>query len=274
MKNLIMKRSYLKFISSVNENLSKGLAWLFLRSLLVIFFLISHHVHSEESFSLERFHTCTIASHHTQNLEKLVHSCRKNQIDLEILGMGQPYLGNGMKLIYMKEYLSSIPDEDIVMYVDAFDVIIVGTKTAILEKFFKMNAPFVMSAELNCFPYQKLIKIYPESPSLFKYLNTGAYIGYAKDLKAWLKDLGAINPKITDQGQITRHYLKGNTFFLIDHFCELFLSLCDVKKEEVAIDQENGVVHCLTTQSQPLVIHANAHSFEIWNRIYQQLIEN
>jgi len=234
-------------------------------------FLSAAWLTAEPTSSLERFHVCTVASYKAANLDKLLKSCEKNRIDLEIIGLGLPYSGNGTKLIRMTEYLKSLDDDDIVMFVDAFDVIIVADKQTILEKFLNMNIPFLMSAEKNCYP-ERLLNRYPPRENTFNYINTGSYIGYVKNLKAWLKNIPQINPKISDQLQVSTHYLNGHVFFDLDYNCELFLPLYQVEDHEIAIDDENTIVHCLTTNSMPYVIHANGMSFRILDIIYQKLI--
>ena len=220
--------------------------------------------------SLDDFHVCTVASYTTQNLEKLLLSCTQHHIDLEVLGMGMLNYTHGDKLRYMAQYLETLDDHEIVMFVDAFDVLIVADKALILKKFMKMNTPFLMSAEKNCYPAH-LISRYPSNSHPFQYINSGSYIGYVKNLKEWLGDL-ELNAEIRcDQGLISEHYLNGNVFFDLDYGCELFLPLYLVRKSEIGIDFRNKTVRCLTRQSEPCVIHANGHSFRFWNIIYHKL---
>lgn len=226
---------------------------------------------------LERFHVCTVATYRHPNLEKLINSCEKHQIHLEILALGHPYFGNGTKLIHMKQYLQTLNDDDIVMFVDAFDVLVVANKKKILRKFLRENSPFIMSAELNCAPHTHLAPHYPPAPTRFKYVNTGSYIGYVKNIKSWLKALEPISAKECDQGQATIHYLKdpnNTTFYTLDYHCRLFLPLYMVNENEVKIDSVNKIVECHITHSYPCVIHANGTSFHIWNKVYQQLIKH
>ncbi len=240
--------------------------------IFVFVFLFSPKLQADRAPLLDRFHVCTVASHKTANLNKLLLSCELNHIDLEVIGLGLPYYGNGTKLYLMAEYLETLNDDEIVMFVDAFDVILVADKEVILEKFLRMNTPFLMSAEKNCYP-PHLIARYPPMQNPFRYINTGSYIGYVDVLKAWLNDLPPINPNASDQLQVSTHYLDGHVFFNLDYYCELFLPLYLVQDQEIVIDVENKIVHCLTTNSQPCVIHANGNSFRIWEIIYQKLID-
>jgi hypothetical protein len=238
----------------------------------VLLFFLSSNFLQANPFSSEQFHVCTVASRQNENLNKLIFSCEKHHIDLVILGLGLPYHGNGTKLLRMDHYIHTLPDDDIVMFVDAFDVLVVADKEVILEKFFKLNAPFVMSAEKACYPFAHRANDYPPAPSVFKFINSGSYIGYVRNLKEWLTDISPIDLQASDQGQMTNHYLDKNAFFVLDYFCELFLPLFKVKPEEIAIDEDDRVVRCLTTGSEPCVIHANGKSFNLWDIIYEKLL--
>lgn len=225
---------------------------------------------------LHEFHLCTVATFWHPNLDKLIASCKKHHFDLDILGMGEHYFGNGTKFIYMNEYLKKFRDDEIVMFVDAFDVIIIADKKTILKKFLKKDARFVMAAEKNCVPFGELKNEYPRSPTPFKYVNTGTYIGYVKDLKAWLDAMQPIKANECDQGQATLQFIKNpnNRFFILDYNCDLFFPLYWVETSEVDIDLKNKKVTCLPTGSHPCVLHANGASFGIWRKVYSKFIAN
>ena len=243
----------------------------FIYSLFFVF-LSLNSLYADHPLSSDRFHVCTVASYTNVNLNKLILSCNKHHIDLEIIGLGLPYYGNGTKLFHLNEYLNSLNDDDIVMFVDAFDVLVIADKEVILKKFIDMNVPFVMSAEKGCFPFADLANKYPKTSSPFKFINSGCYIGYVHNLKTWLRELSPLNLETSDQGQITIHYLKNKYVFAIDYYCELFLSLYQVRKREIAI-KKNGVLS-LKTGSKPCVVHANGKSFYLWNIIYEKLVLN
>lgn len=236
--------------------------------LLLIFTNIS-------AYSLDKFHICTVANYRHPNLEKLEKSCQAHGIDLEILGMGSPYPGNGTKFLHMVDYLQTLEEDDIVMFVDAFDVLILADKKTILQKFLKMKVPFLMAAETNSHPFPWRAEEYPQSPTRFRYINTGTYIGYVNALKNWLDALQPIDPVIDDQGQATEHFLasdRNKRYFKLDHHCRLFLPLFGVSTKDVAII--NDQFRCLLTGSKPCLIHANGGTFKIWDMVYTRFFTN
>jgi len=226
--------------------------------------------------SCDHFHICTVANRPDPYLDKLIQSCEIHGIQLEILGMNEPYYGNSTKMFRLREYLNALRDEEIILFVDAFDVLIIADKNTILQKFLKMSVPFVMAAEKHCWPCEKYInEEYLPCQTPFKYLNTGTYIGYVSHLKKWIDDL-ALNIHWCDQAQTIEHWSRNAENKKLYHFdcnCELFLPLFIVGKEEVIID-ESGIFHCLTTHSTPCMIHANGHSFDpIWDMVYEKLVK-
>ena len=153
-------------------------------------------------------HICTVASSKAQGLKQLLRSCERHGITIDVLGMDLPYNGNSHKLLYVQEYLNNFPPEDLVLFVDAYDVLFMSNAETIRNKFLNMNVPFLISAERGCFPFPRLAKHFPPGPSSFRYLNSGSYIGYVHAIKEILNDLSPIPFWTSDQGLLTKHYLK------------------------------------------------------------------
>lgn len=239
--------------------------------LLAHFLLFIGYMHANDTNN--RFHVCTVATGAHKNLEKLKHTCEKHQIELHVIGMGRPYYGNATKFIYFAEYLESLDDEDIVMFIDAHDVLIVADKQEILDKFMAMHVPFVMAAEKNAFPDIYTFP-YPPSPTPFRYINSGTYIGYVGIIKQWISALQPIDIKGCDQFQTIYHYFTypdQGQYFILDYYCELFLPLYGVKDEELFIDWFRHRIYNKLTDTFPCVIHANGGSFKIWHQVFDNL---
>ena len=114
-------------------------------------------------------------------------------MDIKVLGMGKPYFSHSLKLLYMSDFLNTLPEDDIIMFVDAYDVLIISDKKTILEKFLQKKTPLLFAAEKNCWPLDNVKDRFPNSPTPFKYINSGTYIGYVYFLKKWLRDLAPID---------------------------------------------------------------------------------
>ncbi len=249
-----------------------------MRLFIPLFFLLLFPLfaRAESHPLLKHFHVCTVAAHPHGNLDKLRASCERHGINLEILGLNKPFLGNGSKFVYMQEYIETLKDYEIVMYVEDFDALVIANKEVILEKFLKLKTLFVISAEKTCYPCPAYHNIFPVSSSPFKYINTEGYIGYAGYLKNWFRKLSPIDPYGCDQEQAVSLYARdaqNRHLYVLDHQCEIFLPLYGVKKNELAIDYKNKTLTCVPTRSTPCVVHTSDWTFFLWNKIYDRLIK-
>ncbi len=225
------------------------------------------------TLSSKDFHIFTVASKETDGLNRLLASCDHFNVDIDIVGMGLPYKGNGQKLNYLKEYLAEIPDNHIVMFVDGYDTLILADKETILRKFFEKEVVCVFGAEASAesFPFRHLSSRFPRSPTKFQFLNSGTYIAYAGYLKRVLDAINIIKEKSSDQGQIVLYYINHTNEIYLDYFCDLFFPLHRVKGSEVHIDEENKTVRCLLTDTHPCVIHGNCLGRKLYRHIAAKL---
>lgn len=223
------------------------------------------------NFDLNNFHVCTV-SNRENGLKNLLNSCKKNSIPIEVLGMNKPYPNNTIKLTYVLEYLKDFPDDHIVLFVDAFDVIILDNKPTILKKFLDMKVPFVIAAEKTCFPYPNLASKFPTSTTPFRFINTGTYIGYVGYVKKLLSEVTKISPDFKDdQAQMSLHYVDHQDLYVLDYQCNLFFPLEAVESSEYIIDRDNFSVFCKATGTTPSIIHGNGNGKDRWNAIAQAL---
>lgn len=214
-------------------------------------------------------HVCTVASKETQGLKQLLDSCNRVGIKIDVLGAEmKKYRGNGEKLLLMIDYLKNLPGNDLVLFVDAYDVLIVADEETIINNFLDANAPFVISVERNCWPFPRLAKMYPKSPTSFFAINSGSYIGYVWAVKNILNELQPINPYKSDQGAITLHYFNNRDKYKFDYYCELFLPLFLVREDELIVNKAKCSVTLRETQTTPCIIHGNGTSI-----IYQDLYD-
>ncbi len=164
----------------------------------------------------------------------------------------------------MLDYLeqSRFPDDDLLLVVDAYDVLILADEKTIVDKFLNMQVPFLISVEKTMHRDQE--------PSRF--INAGSYLGYVGHVKKWLRDLRPVKEAFSDQRQIVRHYTQHPEMYTFDYYCQLFIALAFVKDSEIKIDEENGKVHCLITGSTPCVVHGpGAYGKKKYQEMYNKL---
>lgn len=129
----------------------------------------------------------TVATHDEGYYKDLVESCKRNNIDLIVLGYGQKWQGFSFKFSLMKEFVDGLTnDDDIVIFLDGYDIISTQNISVIKKRFLEFNSPLVFSVEklykTNNYPLAYTRdKIFGHCPKA--HVNSGAYMGYVYALK-------------------------------------------------------------------------------------------
>jgi hypothetical protein len=177
--------------------------------------------------------------------------------DLVVLGMGMKWKGYIMKYELLNEYLDSLEDDDIVCFLDAYDVL--PTKNIV-----HLETRFIEFSKKN--PEVKIIVGYDrvEHNLIHEFLqqqyfgtidgdriNSGQYIGYVKNIKeimmSILTNIACPNPD--DQIEMTK-YIRTHK------------SSCHIDKDKLFF---NVITYPLTqvknTNTLCSFVHANANGF-------------
>jgi len=205
-----------------------------------------------------KLHVYTYASDHRKELNALIRSGKKHGLNVEYNGIGKGYVNHGEKPCGLQEFLKTIDRDDIVLFLDAYDTLIMGNEDEFLKKYNSFNADVVFCAEKNCFPDQDLKEWYPESTSPHKYLNSGAFIGKASVLTDMLASLQP-NKHDDDQFLYTIFYLFFDHNIRLDTSCEIFLSLESVENTSIIPIRKGRKVKYSLTNTIPLVVHGNGN---------------
>ncbi len=142
-------------------------------------------------------------------------------------------VGHGMKILLLQRFIADLPDDDIVLFTDAHDVRVLGRALDVLTRFKQIGARIVFSAEKNCWPDAHRACEYVASAcgdSEYKYLNSGAFIGYVGDLKRLFAEHAhePLDYTTDDQRFFTTLYLehqRESARICLDTQCRLFQSL-------------------------------------------------
>jgi len=118
----------------------------------------------------------TVVTHSDFYFPILKESCAKNKLELIVLGFGKKWKGFTWRFGLLKEYLSTLDPDEIVLVTDGFDVIVLHTNE-LLDKFHSYKTDILFSAEyVNGFLYNWINQtIYPECHG--NNLSVGAYMG-------------------------------------------------------------------------------------------------
>jgi hypothetical protein len=126
----------------------------------------------------------TVATHVDYYYPSMVSACERLRLNLVVLGMGEKWEGYFWKFTKMKEFLNKEDPNEIIIFIDAFDVIPLLSEKEIIKRFKTFNKPIVISTEEspnNIFMsigYEDIFTKYDDV-----YLNSGAYMGYVKYLR-------------------------------------------------------------------------------------------
>ena len=123
--------------------------------------------------------TCISDTKNKGYQEFLVTSCNYYNLDLITLEHQDYWLSNRNKDQYLLEYLNGIPGDEIVMFTDGYDTMLLCSEDEIIDKYREFGRALVFTAEKNCWPDKSLSRLYPPSPTQFRFLNCGGFIGKA-----------------------------------------------------------------------------------------------
>jgi len=202
-----------------------------------------------------------------------VESALRNGVDLIVLGWGVKWMGLSQKLEAAYRYAASIPPHDVLLFTDAFDVMFTNNARYIMETFSSMKTDLMFAAECGCWPHvmeekDVCFSRYPPSPTPYRYLNSGTWIGNAKSamdmLGVVIQKAGNNFMNANDQKLIADMYLSQEFNIQLDFRCKLFQSMhmtldpplayCDPVTDITVVD---GKFLNKRTNNFPAVFHFN-----------------
>jgi hypothetical protein len=204
-------------------------------------------------------------------------SCRRHGIAPVPLGWGDRWIGFGRKTTAIRDCIRDLPDDEIVISVDPFDVVFLTGLQEIEEKFRAGSARFLCGA-LKLGPFLRGVyrsefnrsgRSLPKTPTGYDFLNSGTWIstaGYARHLIDRLEHELGMKPTDMDQEILTSLYIDERSTVQLDWRCEIFHNLLfrdfvtrrpDLK--DIAF--VDGRILNTLSGTRPCVLHAsgNAH---------------
>lgn len=171
------------------------------------------------------------------------------------------------KLHETYNYLKTLKGYTHFIYTDAWDTFAVAGPDAVT-----IPDGLLISAERACYPHPDKAALYPDNPSLWKYVNGGGWCG---EIAAFLKMYEMCPPttELNDQVYLTDQFLKGYDWIKLDYECKVFqtLGFCphsdfvfpECSKHPIVLGkpiQTNQVFYNTVTRSHPAFIHGNGHT--------------
>lgn len=213
----------------------------------------------------------TIATHSERYFPVLEQSAKRNGIELEVLGWGMRYSGHHMKDELMIEYLRTLSDNPVVVFVDGFDSIFIAGPDEFMTMF---NSMFVESSNQNkilvsrdfdpCW-FSKPLTSYYYSRVFTRcadlYINSGMFMGRSNELLEFMEKAKAWrNPKINSNQICWSRFwndFRNPRPFTIDDNAKIFFNYGVQNNEEqlnFRVYPHSKRIFLEKTQTHPLVI--------------------
>ena len=177
----------------------------------------------------------TVATHSQSYFPFLLESCNRYGAELVVLGFNQPWQGFNHRNILMKEYLESLPPNEVVCFIDAYDVLLLRPLEDLEDLFVNFNkitgARIIVGCDLTIHGNATLFGRFYFGACNNKYINAGTYIGYASDLNEMVTySLNKISDDVkADDQVILRKYCSATKNVHIDCDRIFFLTFAGYK---------------------------------------------
>lgn len=153
----------------------------------------------------------------------------------------------------------NLPDEDLVLFADAWDTFFVKPLYAFEAGWQTFGSDLVFSAETNCAPNADLAGRYPTAPTRYAYLNSGLYAGRPGALLEMLEEMRIYKmpPQANDQLLCSEFFLSHPGSIALDYPCKLFGSLYQAEED---YGYSGPIVVNKRTGERPFCLHGNGSS--------------
>lgn len=214
-----------------------------------------------------------VSLHKTDGVLRFEHFCKKFNLPYQIIGEGKAWRGGDMSVgtgggQKINELLNAIEklDNRLLIVCDTFDLFPIATKEEIIDKFYQLcdKDKVIFSTEIFCWPDKSLSSLYPKSPTKYKFLNSGSFIGYRDRIYDLIK--GSIVQNTDDDQLFFTHQFLSSNNIVLDYHCHLFQTLTGCQQDIII---HKNRIYNRNTQSYPIFIHGNGNS-----KLFLNYIEN
>lgn len=214
----------------------------------------------------------TVSTKQHPNLERWKKSALINGFNPKILGAHEnkkyrdPIIGKGefgMKLRYLYKYSNTLKPDDIILFTDSWDVIIIGDCDKIYKDYKSFKKEIVFGGETIFGALNDISTIF----TIFKYdlseafpcLNAGVLIGRAGTIRELIYKYtqNDISDSIDDQILWRRIYLENKDKIAIDSKAKLVLNTCLTSRKNYVY--EDNIFTYKGTNTHPSIIHSQGN---------------
>uniref|UniRef100_A0A4W3H928 procollagen-lysine 5-dioxygenase n=2 Tax=Callorhinchus milii TaxID=7868 RepID=A0A4W3H928_CALMI len=216
----------------------------------------------------------TVATKVTDGFKRFMQSAKLLNYTIKVLGEGEEWrgglafnsIGGGQKVRLLKEEMRKHADRQdlVVLFTESFDIIFASGPDELLSKFQRANHKVLFAAESLIWPDKRLAEKYPVVRSGKRFLNSGAFMGYATHLNR-IVEQWELQDNDDDQLFYTKVYLdpskRVSLNMTLDHKSNIFQNL-NGAVDEVELKFENGKarVRNIVYETLPVLIHGNGNT--------------
>lgn len=214
----------------------------------------------------------TVATKQHDGLDRLKLSAEYYGIDLNVIGLDSSWTdgdvgrlehpGGGQKINILKQELQNLNDDDVVLFVDGYDVVFLTGTEEIEEKWDQFtqdpSVKVIFGSEKAIWPDPSIADQFPITDSEYRFLNSGNFIGRVKDLKKITEEL--IPDSGDDQLYYQHKFLSKQFGITLDYKAEIFQCIAgcadwpNIKDE---LDIEDDRIKNRAHKTYPCVFHGN-----------------
>jgi hypothetical protein len=209
----------------------------------------------------------TVATHSDVYFPFLLESCKRYGAELNVLGWNQKWKGYLWKFQLVKDFISGLEDDEVVCFVDAYDVILTRPLKELEQAFRSLSIINQVGLVVGCDhfvnPFYTLINKFVFGKCHNKPLNSGTYIGYVKNIKELINDVLPQSHKLLANDQVAfTHFCKSNpqkVFIDCDNiiFLTILNPLNSVVDKNMFINTKKEVIY---KGARPFFVHGNGNT--------------
>jgi hypothetical protein len=209
----------------------------------------------------------TVANKELGYMPYLLQSCKRHNATIDVIGVGLEWKGFNDRNHLMKDYLSTLHDDEIVCFIDAFDVVLLRPLEE-LEAFFrefssKTGTSLIVGCDKLQQTYQRVFSTWRFSTCQDKKINAGTYIGYVNTIKEMISKLLAddAKPSSDDQMLMTKLCKREPNKFFIDCDSVFFLTVMNPFRnflDTTGVEVHDGQLHYYG--NSPFFAHGNGNT--------------
>jgi len=204
----------------------------------------------------------TVATEIKFYMKYLIQSVKNNGAELIILGLGEKWQGYNWRNKLVLDFISKLNNEDIICFVDGYDVICLRNLNNLIQEFNKIKLREKCKIIVG---YENRLNFMNDIGSIIffngYYLNAGTYISNVQDLKEIISSILKNNfLNNTDDQVLLNNYSNTHPYDVyLDSKAELFLSIVDSRQQ---IDVSGIFIgnEIIYKNQKPFFIHGPANT--------------